>query len=170
MSTMQTCLQLHNERKQLRQRQVPEGGRSSKYNVSTFYCPQFSGGLTPRPLTLPTGEGQGGAVFPNSLRCAGLTALLWGAKAPVVASNAPSRCPSFAKRGSCYRRGLGAGSRSASVHSHHTRALIREQCTKAHTPIGRCCRPFCPFYKHVYMPKNSPTGHSGAHFMFEFFI
>ena len=27
-------------------------------------------------------------------RCCGLTALLWGAKAPVVASNALPRCPS----------------------------------------------------------------------------
>ena len=32
--------------------------------------------------------------FVNSLRFAGLSALLWGAKPPVVASNAPPRCPS----------------------------------------------------------------------------
>ena len=73
-----------------------------------------------------------------------------------------------------FRGGLGRGSfprsPTARVHSHRTRALIRAQCAKAHTPIGRCCRPFHPLYKHVYTPQNSPTGHSGAYFMFAFFI
>ena len=39
--------------------------------------------------------------LPPQLRC-GLTALLWGAKAPVVASNAPPRCPSLRKRDSFF--------------------------------------------------------------------